>query len=57
VTEHCYKYGVHDFARLARRAGFAVTQVWTDPAQLFSVQLLEPSRAAWYGGRDSSSHS
>jgi len=40
VTEHCYKYSVRDFARLARQAGFGVARVWTDPEHRFSVYLL-----------------
>jgi dimethylhistidine N-methyltransferase len=40
-TEHSHKYTLAGFARLARRAGLAVRHVWTDRAQLFSVQYLE----------------
>jgi len=40
-TEHSHKYTLDGFARLAQRAGFVVRRVWTDPAQRFSVQLLE----------------
>jgi len=40
-TEHSHKYTLSGFARLARRAGLAVRRVWTDHAQLFSVQYLE----------------
>ena len=44
-TEHSHKYTLAGFARLARRAGLAVRRVWTDRAQLFSVQYLEvPAR-------------
>lgn len=39
-TECSYKYTLRGFAGLASGAGFAVEQVWTDPGQLFSVQLL-----------------
>ena len=39
-TELSYKYALAEFAALAARAGFAVERVWTDPQQLFSVQLL-----------------
>ncbi len=39
-TESSYKYSLDEFARLAGKAGFAVEQVWTDPAKMFSVQLL-----------------
>jgi dimethylhistidine N-methyltransferase len=49
VTEHCYKYPLLDFARLARRAGYDVARVWTDSRQLFSVQWLEAARTARYG--------
>jgi dimethylhistidine N-methyltransferase len=40
-TEHSHKYTLPGFAHLARRAGLAVRRVWTDRAQLFSVQYLE----------------
>lgn len=40
VTEYCYKYSLEDFARLARRAGFAVQHIWQDPRRWFSVQYL-----------------
>jgi dimethylhistidine N-methyltransferase len=40
VTEYSYKYDLPGFARLAGQAGFQVQRVWTDPEQLFSVQLL-----------------
>jgi L-histidine Nalpha-methyltransferase len=39
-TECSYKYTVPGFAGLARGAGFRVEQVWTDPDEWFSVQLL-----------------
>jgi uncharacterized SAM-dependent methyltransferase len=39
-TESSYKYSVEGFQALARRAGFEPEQVWTDPAQLFSVHCL-----------------
>lgn len=39
-TESSYKYSLADFERLAASAGFRVEKVWTDPAELFSVQLL-----------------
>ncbi len=39
-TESSYKYNLDDFARLAAGAGLEVERVWTDPAQLFSVQYL-----------------
>jgi uncharacterized SAM-dependent methyltransferase len=40
VTEHSYKYSVDEFAKLAERSGWAVKRLWTDPANLFSVQYL-----------------
>ncbi len=40
LTEVSYKYTVPEFARLVKRAGFDVRQVWTDPKQTFSVQYL-----------------
>jgi len=43
VTEHCYKYGLGTFRDLAQSAGFDVTNVWLDPQQQFSVQLLAPA--------------
>ena len=44
-TEHSHKYTLPGFAHLARRAGLTVRRVWTDRAQLFSVQYLEvPAR-------------
>ncbi len=39
-TESSYKYALGEFARLADLAGLTVRQVWTDAAQLFSVQYL-----------------
>jgi dimethylhistidine N-methyltransferase len=39
-TEYSYKYTLDGFAELADRAGFAVTDVWTDADDLFSVQYL-----------------
>jgi dimethylhistidine N-methyltransferase len=40
-TEHSHKYTVDGFAELAEGAGFRVEQVFTDPEEYFSVQLLE----------------
>lgn len=40
-TENSCKYGIDEFAALARRAGFAHRAVWTDPLQHFAVHLLE----------------
>jgi len=42
LTEVSYKYDLDQFATLAERAGFGVQRVWTDSAQLFSVQYLVP---------------
>ncbi len=42
LTEVSYKYDLDQFASLAERAGFGVERVWTDSAQLFSVQYLVP---------------
>jgi L-histidine N-alpha-methyltransferase len=39
-AEHSYKYAVDGFQDLARRAGFAPAEVWTDPNGLFSVHYL-----------------
>lgn len=38
LTEYSHKYTPEGFARMARKAGFEVERVWTDPEQLFSVQ-------------------
>lgn len=43
-TENSYKYGIADFQRLARDAGFAPEQVWTDPRRFFSVHCLRVTR-------------
>lgn len=40
------KYSPESFARLAARAGLRVTRMWTDPQRLFSLQCLQPARAA-----------
>lgn len=40
VTEHSYKYSVDEFAELVGRSGWAVKRLWTDAANLFSVQYL-----------------
>lgn len=39
-TENSHKYSREQFAALAARAGWRVDTVWTDPAELFSVQYL-----------------
>jgi dimethylhistidine N-methyltransferase len=40
LTEYSHKYTLEGFAEMAKQAGFRVARVWTDPAQLFSVQYL-----------------
>lgn len=45
-TENSHKYDLAGFAALARSAGFDVEQTWTDPARLFSVQLLRVGSGA-----------
>lgn len=40
-TEYSYKYTLDAFAALAARAGFRVTDVWTDDRDWFSVQFLQ----------------
>jgi dimethylhistidine N-methyltransferase len=39
-TENSHKYGIGDFRRMARKAGFEPAKVWTDDAQLFSIHYL-----------------
>jgi len=39
-TESCHKYDNAQFADMARRAGLAVEEVWTDDDKRFSVQLM-----------------
>ncbi len=41
LTEYSHKYTVDDFTRIAAEAGFRSLRVWTDPAEFFSVHLLE----------------
>jgi L-histidine Nalpha-methyltransferase len=43
-TENSYKYTPERFASLAEEAGWHSAELWTDPAQLFSLHLLEPRR-------------
>lgn len=38
LTEYSHKYTMEQFAWMAKRAGFVVDRVWTDPKRLFSVQ-------------------
>jgi len=42
-TENSHKYSLDDFAAIAAKAGFKVQQVWTDPKDLFSVQMIVPA--------------
>jgi len=39
-TENSYKYSVREFQELARAAGLAAVECWTDAEQLFSVHYL-----------------
>ena len=39
-TENSYKYAESDLQTLAREAGFAIEQVWTDPRSWFADALL-----------------
>ena len=50
VTEYSHKYTLAGFRALAEGAGFRVARTWSDPDELFSVQLLE----APAGAQDSS---
>ena len=43
ITEYSYKYPVRGFTQLAGKAGFEVTQLWTDPNNWFAVMYLEIS--------------
>ncbi|MCS5638593.1 MAG: L-histidine N(alpha)-methyltransferase [Myxococcota bacterium] len=50
-TENAYKYDLDEFRLLAKKAGFAQRDVWTDPAQRFSVQYFEVSTSLpWASG-------
>lgn len=40
-TENSHKYTVAEFQALARSAGWRPARVWTDPANLFSLHLLQ----------------
>lgn len=39
-TENSYKYEIAEFHKLAQKAGFIPTKVWTDESNLFSVHYL-----------------
>ena len=41
-TENSYKYAPERFAALAQASGWHTASLWTDPAQMFSLHLLEP---------------
>jgi L-histidine Nalpha-methyltransferase len=43
-TENSYKYAPEHFAALADESGWHTAELWTDPAHLFSLHLLEPRR-------------
>jgi dimethylhistidine N-methyltransferase len=43
-TENSYKYAPEHFAALAEESGWHSVELWTDPAHLFSLHLLEPRR-------------
>ncbi|HEY2618146.1 MAG TPA: L-histidine N(alpha)-methyltransferase [Acetobacteraceae bacterium] len=43
-TENSYKYAPERFAALAEESGWHSAELWTDPARLFSLHLLEPRR-------------
>jgi L-histidine Nalpha-methyltransferase len=43
-TENSYKYAPEHFAALALASGWTTAQLWTDPARLFSLHLLEPHK-------------
>jgi uncharacterized SAM-dependent methyltransferase len=53
-TENSYKYSVADFQAVARRAGFLPEEVWTDPADLFSVHLLRVAAGPAFAASGSS---
>ena len=40
-TEYSYKYDDADIAELARRGGFSIAHIWTDPDRLFAVAFLK----------------
>ena len=41
-TENSYKYAPERFAELTEKAGWRGVELWSDPARLFSLHLLEP---------------
>ena len=42
LTEYSHKYTLEAFAELAGAAGLVACRVWTDPRDMFTVQLLVP---------------
>jgi len=50
-TEYSYKYAVPEFVDLARSAGFATEQVWTDERDQFGVCYLRPEMERSVGAR------
>ena len=42
-TENSYKYAPERFAALAEAAAWRIAAMWTDPARLFALYLLEPA--------------
>lgn len=42
VTEYSYKYSGPEFRALAETSGFVTAEVWSDPAEFFSVYYLVP---------------
>ena len=42
-TENSYKYDLDQFRRLGESAGWRAENVWTDPAQMFSLHLFSSS--------------
>ena len=44
-TENSHKYTIDGFQALARNAGWWPVHVWTDPANLFSIHLLQAKPA------------
>jgi L-histidine Nalpha-methyltransferase len=43
-TENSYKYAPEHFAAIAEASAWHTAQLWTDPAHLYSLHLLEPRR-------------
>jgi dimethylhistidine N-methyltransferase len=43
-TEYCHKYTLDSFSNLAASAHLIASRSWTDPAEKFCVQLLEPAQ-------------